>query len=157
MTTENTAGRKAPGLRALVYDAIPPNASPTDTLTHPLSRYVLERAEGDIIELTRQKISDQLGDVPHVVLTLRDGDLDLATDGELTGLLRETDGGVIVFGVTYSLDDTKIAIEDDCPECSARGGVEISRSDTPGPDGRIPILVECPECGTVWDSWARQA
>ena len=97
MTTE--PGR---GLRALVYAALPPDASPTDTACRPLHRHVLDRAEGDVVALTRERMSKELGDQPHIVLTLEHGDLDPATDGELVRLLEGTEGGVLVFGVAYT-------------------------------------------------------
>ncbi|WP_162605849.1 hypothetical protein [Jiangella aurantiaca] len=37
------------------------------------------------MELTKQKMSAEFEDEPHSVLTIRDGDLDPATDGELIG------------------------------------------------------------------------
>lgn len=94
-----------PGLRALVYAALPADATPTDTACHPIHRHVLEHAEGDIVELTKQRMSAEFGEQPHVVLTIEDGDLDPATDGDLIGPLTLTAGGLLVFGVAYRLED----------------------------------------------------
>lgn len=149
MTTES--GR---GLRALVYAALPPDASPTDTACQPLHRHVLDKAQGDVVALTRERMSTELADQPHVVLTLTDGDLDPATDGELVGLLEQTEGGVLVFGVTYSEGRRPVNAGESCPECGDARNVEISRAQTADQKGRTAVLLECQECGAVWDSWA---
>lgn len=92
---------RPPGLRALVYSQLPKGATPTDTACHPLSRRILERAGDDVIAVTTSKISDMFEGRPHIVIEIRDGDLDPAYDGELLGLLEQTNGGVVVYGVTY--------------------------------------------------------
>lgn len=143
MTTEQEPNGTAPrGLRALVYAALPPGASPTDTAAHPIPRSALEKAQGDVVELTSKKMSDQLGEVPHVVIVLNDGDLDPRTDGDVLRVLEQTDGGVVVFGVTYALDEPPRDIHESCPECGAARAFKISDA---------PVLLECRECGAVWD------
>jgi hypothetical protein len=104
--TFSSAPDQERGLRALVYAALPPQARPTNTLCHALSRRVLERAQGDIVELTRQKLSIELGNEPHVIICLRDGDLDAKTDADLLHMLEQTDGGVLVFGISYAEEDS---------------------------------------------------
>lgn len=163
MATDEVGAR---GLRAIVYEALPPHASPTDTLCQPLHRHVLENAQGDIVELTRQKVTEQLQGRSHVVVVLRDGDLNPATDGDLLGLLEQTDGGVLVFGVTYDLDESASGEGDrppgaapavsgeSCPECGATDAFEIDRGDIAEAVGRRTVLIECRECGAVWDSYA---
>lgn len=155
MTTEAPGATPAPpGLRALVYAALPSTATPTNTLCQPLHRHVLDKAEGDVVELTRQKMSGQFGQDPHVVLTLRDGDLDPATDGDLWGLMTQTEGGVLVFGVSYVEDPEPVTEStESCPECGARNAFVVTRE--PGAGGPLragSALIECRECGTVWDS-----
>jgi len=89
------------GLHALVYAQLPEGATPTDTACHPLPRRILERAGDDVIEVTKRKIGDVFEGLPHIVIEIRDGDLDPLLDGEVLGLLEQTDGGVLVFGVSY--------------------------------------------------------
>jgi hypothetical protein len=93
------------GLRELVYARLPEGASPVDTACHPLHRRIIERAGGDVIEETTRKLGAALGGRAHIVLEIRDGDLDPARDHELMGLLTQTDGGVLVFGVAYETAD----------------------------------------------------
>jgi len=151
-----TEHHQPPGLRKLVYAQLPADAAPTDTVVRPISRYVLENAEGNVVEMVRQRVMEEFGETPHVVLTLRDGDLDPATDGELVPLLEDTDGGLLVFGVAYRLEGkAQVTTDEACPECGATGGVEISRADAPDAYGRVTTLLECQECGTVWDSWVK--
>lgn len=166
MTANPPTGSRR-NLRALVYEAIPPSASPTDTLCQPLHRHVLEKSQGDVIELTTQKVQEQFGDTPHVVLVLRDGDLDPETDGDVYRLLQQTDGGVVVFGVTYTEHAATqphapnhgegrhdVNSNESCPECGSTDAFEVRRADTPNPQGRTQTLLECRECGAVWDSYA---
>jgi DNA-directed RNA polymerase subunit M/transcription elongation factor TFIIS len=168
MTTEDAGRSPAGSLRSLVYAALPPNASPTGTACQPLHRHVLDHAQGDVVELTREKMSASFGETPHVVVVIRDGDLDPATDGELTGLLEETAGGVLVFGGSYTEDarppkaggqmqftggpDQAVQGES-CPECGSTDAFEVQRAETPDPQGRTTRLVECRDCGAVWDSY----
>lgn len=156
MTTEHgvdsAAVPAAPGLRSLVYAALPPSVTPTDTACQPLSAHVLQNAQGDVVELTKQRMSDQFGDDPHVVLVLRDGDLDPGTDGELLGLLEQTHGGVLVFGVSYVPDAAPaVARREECPECGARNAFAMDPG-AAGVAGGSATLLECRECGTVWDA-----
>lgn len=168
MTTEGAARPSGRGLRSLVYAALPANASPTDTACQPLHRHVLDHAQGDVVELTREKMSTTFGDTPHVVLVLRDGDLDPETDGELTGLLEQTAGGVLVFGVTYTEDapqpreggpvqftggPEESVRGESCPECGSTDAFEVQRAPTSDAQGRTTRLVECRDCGAVWDSY----
>lgn len=95
---------KEPGLRALVYAELPANATPTDTACHAIHRHTLDNAQGDIVTLIREKMSANYGDEPHIIITITDGDLDPRTDGDLLGLLEQTAGGVLVFGVSYTED-----------------------------------------------------
>lgn len=163
MTSEPTTPRP-PGLRALVHARLPRDASPTDTLCQPLDGYVLERAQGDVVALTARSISDRMGGRAHVVLTLREADLDPATDEELLRLARRTNGGVLVFGVSYTLAGAADASPtppargarvtgESCPECGSEDAFELagegSQGAAAGPTGRV--LVECAECGAVWD------
>lgn len=167
MTTD--PGRQPAGsLRSLVYAALPPDATPTDTACQPLHRHVLENAQGDVVALTREKMDAALGDTPHVVVEIRDGDLDPATDGELVGLLEGTEGGVLVFGVTYAVDppastgggpvrftggpDQPVKGES-CPECGSTDAFEVQRAPQPDAQGRTTRLVECRDCGAVWDGY----
>lgn len=166
MTPEADAGRERPrGLRALVYEALPEGASPTDTACQPIPRHILERAQGDIVELTRQKLSEHFGSEKHVVITIRDGDLDPSTDGDVLAVLEQTDGGVLAFGVSYTeapaaheatAPTAAPAVDpnESCPECGSHDAFEVTRGAPPGPDGKIPVLLECRECGAVWDSFA---
>jgi hypothetical protein len=146
-------------LRRLVYAHLPDGASPVGTAAQPLHRRTLERAQGDVVDLTKAKMSAEFGDAPHVVLVLRDDDLDPGTDEELWRLLQSTDGGAVVFGVTYVDGDARSATgsgrtegadrpELDCPECGHTGAFVVSRSD--GGAGPM-LLVECRACGAVWD------
>lgn len=154
MTTEVPgAGARPPGLRALVYAALPPDVTPTDTLCQPLHRHVLDKAQGDVVGLTREKMSAQFGADPHVVLTLREGDLDPATDQDLWGLMEQTEGGVLVFGVSYVADETPPSDADEsCPECGARNAFVLPQQ-AEGPPGRPAVtLIECRDCGAVWDA-----
>lgn len=168
MTTEDAARPPAGSLRSLVYAALPANATPTGTACQPLHRHVLDHAQGDVVELTREKMSASFGETPHVVVVIREGDLDPATDGELTGLLAETVGGVLVFGVSYVEDapprtdggpmqftggpDHAVRGES-CPECGSTDAFEVERAATPDAQGRTTRLVECRDCGAVWDSY----
>ena len=168
MTTEDAARSPAGSLRSLVYAALPANATPTGTSCQPLHRHVLDHAQGDVVGLTREKMSASFGETPHVVVVIRDGDLDPATDGELTGLLEETAGGVLVFGVSYVEDaprptrggpvqftggpDRPVRGEE-CQECGSTDAFEVQRADTPDAHGRTTRLVECRDCGAVWDSY----
>lgn len=99
MPTENS--NRPIGLHALVYAQLPKGAKPTDTACHPLNRRILERAGSDVIEVTTRKIGAVFEGRPHIVLEIRDGDLDPEHDGEVLGLLEQTNGGVLVFGVSY--------------------------------------------------------
>lgn len=155
MTTEVDPDAPAPrGLRSIVYEVLPQGATPTDTACHPIPRHVLEKAQSDVVELTSQKMSDQLGDVPHVVVVLREGDLDPRTDEDVLRLLRSTDGGVVVFGVTYALDEATEDIREPCPECGAARAFRISTGEATSPSAprRSSALLECRECGAVWDA-----
>jgi DNA-directed RNA polymerase subunit M/transcription elongation factor TFIIS len=169
MTTEGAGRPPAGSLRALVYGALPTTASPTDTACQPLHRHVLDNAQGDVLELTREKMSASFGDTPHVVVVIRDGDLDPATDGELVGLLEQTEGGVLVFGVSYAEDAPKptgggpmqftggpdAAVQgESCPECGSTDAFEVQRAEAPDAQGRTTRLVECRDCGAVWDGYA---
>lgn len=89
------------GLHGLVYAQLPKGAKPTDTACHALHRRILERAGSDVIEVTSRKIGEVFQGQPHIVIEIRDGDLDPAHDGEILGLLEQTDGGVVIFGVSY--------------------------------------------------------
>jgi DNA-directed RNA polymerase subunit M/transcription elongation factor TFIIS len=168
MTTDAAERRPAGSLRSLVYAALPPTATPTDTACQPLHRHVLDNAQGDIIELTREKMSASFGDTPHVVVVIRDGDLDPATDGELTGLLDQTAGGVLIFGVSYTEDAPQptggapmqftggpehSVKGESCPECGSTDAFEVQRAETPDAHGQRTRLVECRDCGAVWDSY----
>ena len=167
MTTEYDRA-PAGSLRSLVYAALPSDASPTDTACQPLHRHVLDNAQGDVVALTREKMSATFGDTPHVVVVVRDGDLDPATDGELVVLLEGTHGGVLVFGVTYALDTPRTTggspmrftggpeqpvRGEECQECGSTEAFEVQRAETPDPHGRTMRLVECRDCGAVWDSY----
>lgn len=159
MTTEQSpspqpspSAARPPGLRALVYAALPPDATPTGTLSQPLHRHVLDKAQGDVVELTRERMSAQFGDQPHVVLTLRDGDLDPATDQDLWGLMRQSEGGVLVFGVSYALDQAPADSDESCPECGARNAFVLSEQASPAHGRPATTLIECRDCGTVWDA-----
>jgi DNA-directed RNA polymerase subunit M/transcription elongation factor TFIIS len=168
MTTEDADRRPAGSLRSLVHAALPPTAVPTDTACQPLHRHVLDNAQGDVVELTRAKMSTSFGDAPHIVVVIRDGDLDPATDGELTGLLEETAGGVLVFGVSYTEDAPRPtrggpmqftggpeeAVKgESCPECGSDSAFEVQRAAEPDPHGKTTRLVECRDCGAVWDTY----
>jgi len=167
MTTEHDRA-PAGSLRSLVYAALPPDAGPTDTACQPLHRHVLDNAQGDVVELTREKMSATFGDTPHVVVVIRDGDLDPATDGELVGVLEQTEGGVLVFGVSYVLDTppkaggspmrftggTEEPVRgEECQECGSTDAFEVQRAEQPDAHGRTTRLVECRDCGAVWDSY----
>jgi hypothetical protein len=168
MTTEDAERRPAGSLRTLVYAALPPDATPTDTACQPLHRHVLDRAQGDVVELTRVKMSSTFGETPHVVVVIRDGDLDPRTDGELVGLLEQTEGGVLVFGVSYAVDPPAPAEGgpmrfsggpeqpvqgEECQECGSTDAFEVQRADAPDAHGKTTRLVECRDCGAVWDSY----
>ena len=84
-----------------MHAALPPSAKPTGTCCQPLHRRIIDSSPDDVIELTRQRVHDELGDGPHLVLTLRQDDLDPEQDRELYGLAERTDGGALVFGVSY--------------------------------------------------------
>ena len=99
MSTEDH--NRPSGLRALVYAQLPQDATPTDTACHPIHRRILERAGADVIEVTTRKVGEVFEGRPHIVIEIRDGDLDPARDGELVGLLQQTDGGALIFGVSY--------------------------------------------------------
>lgn len=153
MTTESPPDGGGPrGLRAIVYEALPPGATPTDTASHPIPGHVLEKAQGDVVELTRQKMSTQLGDAPHVVVILREGDLDPGTDADVLRVVQQTDGGVLVFGVTYALDEAGAEIRESCPECGAMSAFQISGGVSAAGGSRSDVLLECRECGAVWDA-----
>ena len=154
MTTEQSpAAPKPPGLRALVYAALPPDATPTNTLSQPLHRHVLDKAQGDVVELTRERMSSQFGEDPHVILTLHDGDLDPATDHDLWGLMEQTEGGVLVFGVSYVRDQpAPVDSSESCPECGARNAFVLPEQAAPIAGRPATTLIECRECGTVWDA-----
>ena len=168
MTTDDAGRQPAGSLRSLVYAALPPDATPTDTACQPIHRHVLENAQGDVVALTREKMSAAFGDTPHVVVEIRDGDLDPATDGELVGLLEQTEGGVLVFGVSYVVDEPVATgggpmeftggVErpvqgESCPECGSTDAFEVQRASAPDAQGRTTRLVECRDCGAVWDSY----
>jgi DNA-directed RNA polymerase subunit M/transcription elongation factor TFIIS len=170
MTTDRPGASATPhGLRALVYEVLPPGASPTDTLCQPLHRHVLEKSQGDVLELTREKVRQQFGDTPNVVITLRENDLDPDTDSDVYGLLKQTDGGTLVFGVAYVEDDTRgdekhqtrsqgalpVNADDSCPECGSTDAFEVKRAENPDANGRTQVLLECRGCGAVWDSYAQ--
>jgi hypothetical protein len=103
------------------------------------------------------------------VVEVRDGDLDPRTDGELVGLLEQTEGGVLIFGVAYAEGGTaraeggpmqftgggpdKPVRGEECQECGSTDAFEVQRAEQPDAQGRITRLVECRECGTVWDSY----
>lgn len=153
MNAEPTASDdRARGLRAHVYAALPPSVTPTGTACQPLHRHVLDKAEGDVIGLTKEMVATQFGDEPHVVLILGDGDLDPTTDAELTGLLDQTRGGVLVFGVSYSKDQAVGERTEPCPECGAMDAFVITGTDVPPPTGAATALLECRDCGAVWDA-----
>jgi hypothetical protein len=168
MATENADRQPAGSLRTLVYSALPPDATPTDTACQPLHRHVLDKAQGDVVQLTREKMSATFGETPHVVVEIREGDLDPRTDGELVGLLEQTEGGLLVFGVTYAVDvpapaggggmrfsggpDQPVQGEE-CQECGSTDAFEVERSPQPDAHGKIRRLVECRDCGAVWDSY----
>ncbi len=78
--SERPSESAPPGLGARVYAVLPDGASPVGTVSQPLHRRTLERAQGDVLELTKDKVRAEFGDEPHVVLVLRDGDLDPTTD-----------------------------------------------------------------------------
>lgn len=160
MTTEQAPRQR--GLRARVYEALPAGASPTNTACQPLHRHILDNAQGDIVALTVDKMREQFKDQQHEVITLREQDLDPATDGEVWALLQQTEGGVLVFGVTYS-EDTPPAAQastsptidssESCPECGSSDAFEVQRATAPGPGVRVAVLIECRDCGAVWDSY----
>lgn len=154
------AGR---GLRAIVYDVLPTGATPTGTLTQPVHRHVLDNAGEEVVALTAERMSQELGDSPHVIVAVTEQDLDPATDGDVLGVLAQTGGGVVVFGVSYDVDassDTPTAgtredrpvAGESCPECGSADAFEISRSADLDPRGMRAVLVECRECGAVWDA-----
>ena len=152
------------GLRTLIYDRLPPSASPIDTLCQPLDRYVIEHAQGDVIELTARKVSEQMQGQPHIVVTIKQEDLDPVTDADLLRLLERTHGGVLVFGVSYSLDEpstrsdssrlpggSRVAGES-CPECGCTEASRIEGADASSVAGAPLALIECGDCGAVWES-----
>jgi hypothetical protein len=168
MTTDAAERRPAGSLRSLVYAALPPTATPTDTACQPLHRHVLDNAQGDVVALTRDKMSTSFGDTPHVVVVIREGDLDPVTDGELVGLLEQTGGGVLVFGVSYAVDapqptgggpmrftggPEESVKGEECQECGSTDAFEVQRAPEPDAHGRTTRLVECRDCGAVWDSY----
>ena len=151
-----------------MYAALPEGASPTETLCQPLHRHVLEKSQGDVLELTRQKVSQQFDDQSNVVITLRESDLDPNTDTDVYGLVKQTDGGVLVFGVAYVEENTQedkhqirsegpqpVNSEDSCPECGSTDASEVKRAESRDAHGRTQVLLECRECGAVWDSYAQ--
>lgn len=153
MTTDTRQDRR--GLRALVDEALPCGAVPTGTACHPLPRYVLEHAQEDVVSLARQRMSDQLQGQQHVVLTLTGDLLDPEVDADVVRLLECTDGGVLVFAVTYSSPPEAVMVpEESCPECGSRDAFHVVASpaaSTPHP----AVLIECRDCEAVWESEAR--
>ncbi|WP_225753471.1 hypothetical protein [Actinotalea sp. Marseille-Q4924] len=152
------AGR---GLRAIVWDALPADAVPTGTLTQPVPGHVLANADGDVAALTAARMSQEFADAPHVIVAVQDGDLNPTTDSDVQAVLDQSGGGVVVFGVSYRVEVAETPVEaghravqgESCPECGSAAAFEISRSE-PDARGATPILVECGDCGAVWDSWA---
>lgn len=137
----------------MVYAALPPAATPTDTACHPLARHVLEKAQGDVVELAKGKMSAEFAGQRHVVVVIKAGDLDPETDAELFGLLKQTHGGVLVYGVSYTLD-ARTGPTESCPECGATSACPISSgaSATPAAGSGDLQLWECRDCGAVWDA-----
>ena len=46
-----------------------------------------------------------------------------------------------------------MSADESCPECGDARYTEISRAQTADQHGRTAVLLECQECGAVWDSW----
>lgn len=85
-----------------MHAKLPAGAQPTGTSCYPLHRHVIDRAPDDVVHLTRQRMEEELGSEPHIVLVLERGDLDPQQDAELVQVLERTGGGVLVFGVCFS-------------------------------------------------------
>lgn len=100
MNTPAGSQRPAASVAELIRRALPPGATPTAWCYQPIHRHVIHNA-ADVVDATRNSISETFGDTPHVVVEVRLGDLDEDVESEIVQALHRTDGGVVVVGVGY--------------------------------------------------------
>jgi hypothetical protein len=158
----------APGvaaLPALVLAALPPDAVPRATIHHPIHGHVLAKAGDSVVAAATDAIARSFGATPHVVVALRDHEVDEQPD--LRRAMAQTEGGVLLVGVAFDRVQQEaprtapshpsapqrthqVDPDETCPECGARS----ARVEPAPPDasGREVMLHVCDDCGAAWDA-----
>ena len=83
-----------------IRTVVPIGCTPIGWCHKPIHRHIVEKAP-DVIDATRDAISQSFGDAPHVVLEIRPDDEAARASDELAQALERTDGGVLLVGVSY--------------------------------------------------------
>ena len=85
---------------AWIRSVVPAGVTPVGWCHKPIHRHIVEKAP-DVVDATKDAISQSFGDTPHVVLEIRRDDAALQANANLADALDRTDGGVLLVGVGY--------------------------------------------------------
>jgi predicted RNA-binding Zn-ribbon protein involved in translation (DUF1610 family) len=138
----------------LVVDALPVGAVPTAALWMPVAGRALRNSPDDVVSLTEAQVRDRLPRGDQLVLSIRRQDLEGHEDEDLLRLVDSTDGGAVVIGVTYELENRVRVYNQMCPECGSSEAELLGPADdqvAPGLRAEAS-LYQCSECGTAWDA-----
>ncbi len=136
-----------------VHSRLPVGASLVSACWQPLPGRAMRMSPDDVEALTTDKVRQRLPPGHQLVLSIRDEDLDPATESNVARLLKATDGGLLIVGVTYELSTARRSRDIACPECAS------GQIDALGPaDQHVRLeqrgqtsLFQCQECGSAWD------
>lgn len=149
--SEETYDETPVALPAVVLRRLPAGAQPREVCLHQLSGHVVARAGQEVIEGAGAEMVAGFTSAEHVVVIIRDGDLEVGDDSRLTTSLQLTDGGVLLIGVGY---DAQVPVQlperapatAACPECGSTDAEVVDAGD------RGLVILGCAACGTVWDA-----
>jgi predicted RNA-binding Zn-ribbon protein involved in translation (DUF1610 family) len=145
---------RQPWETSIVTDALPSGAVPTAALWMPVAGRALRNSPDDVVALTKEQVRNRLPAGDHLVMSIRRPDLADHDDEDLGRLVDSTDGGAIVIGVTYALENRVRVYNQVCPECGSSEAELLGPSDehvAPGLRANAS-LYRCSECGTAWDA-----
>ena len=98
--SESPTPSSADGFIRWIRTVVPDGCTPIGWCHKAIHRHIVEKAP-DVIDATRDAISESFGDAPHVVVELHPDDEATRASDELARALERTDGGVLLVGVSY--------------------------------------------------------
>lgn len=100
MSHDHPTPSEADAFTDWIRTVVPAGATPLGWCHKPIHRHILEKAP-DVVDATKEAISQSFGDAAHVVLEIRPDDDAARASEELAQALDRTDGGVLLVGVSY--------------------------------------------------------